>query len=139
MEFTVLRCWPSAEFTEESQQAEEAAQRTGGDHIYWKQLLLEAGLEAIADGAVELQFRDMGAAGLTCSTTEMACRAAALESKSIWRKCHSGESGMTPYEIMLSESQESMLLVAEDGREQGSRVLDVVQEMGTRPPSLLAK
>jgi len=58
----------------------------------------------------------MGAAGLTCSTTEMASRGGTGIEIDL-AKVPQRESGMTPYEIMLSESQERMLLVAEDGRE----------------------
>src|SRR5213076_1219867 len=68
---------------------------------FMEKLLLEACLEAMRTGAI-VGIQDMGAAGLTCSTCEMGSRA---------------ETGMTPYEIMLSESQERMLLVAEKGRE----------------------
>jgi phosphoribosylformylglycinamidine synthase II len=69
----------------------------------------------------------MGAAGLTCSTTEMASRGGTGIEIDL-AKVPQRESGMTPYEIMLSESQERMLLVAEDGREQ--EVLDVFQKWG---------
>jgi phosphoribosylformylglycinamidine synthase len=66
-------------------------------------------------GAV-VAIQDMGAAGLTCSTTEMASRGGTGIEIDL-AKVPQRETGMTPYEIMLSESQERMLLVAENGRE----------------------
>ena len=102
----------SAEFDENS-----AAKRPNvqvGDPFLEK-LLLEACLEAMATGAV-LGIQDMGAAGLTCSTAEMGGRGGVgieIDLKHVPQR----EKGMTPYEIMLSESQERMLLVAERGRE----------------------
>ena len=82
---------------------------------FLEKLLLEACLEAMQTGAV-LGIQDMGAAGLTCSTCEMGGRSGAgieIDLKLVPQR----ETGMTPYEIMLSESQERMLLVAERGRE----------------------
>src|SRR5207245_10932616 len=61
-------------------------------------------------------IQDMGAAGLTCSTTEMGSRGGAGIEIDVAR-VPQRESGMTPYEIMLSESQERMLLVVKRGRE----------------------
>src|SRR4030081_195756 len=113
----------SAEFTEESQQKRPNVQV--GDPFVEK-LLLEACLEGMATGAV-VAIQDMGAAGLTCSTTEMASRGGTGIEIDLAR-VPQRESGMTPYEIMLSESQERMLLVAEDGREQ--EVLDVFKKWG---------
>src|SRR5467141_1109117 len=69
----------------------------------------------------------MGAAGLTCSTTEMASRGGTGIEIDL-AKVPQRETGMTPYEIMLSESQERMLLVAERGRER--EVLDVFKKWG---------
>src|ERR1700686_3815655 len=102
----------SAEFTEESQQKRPNVQV--GDPFVEK-LLLEACLEAMTTGAV-VAIQDMGAAGLTCSTTEMASRGGTGIEIDLAR-VPQRETGMTPYEIMLSESQERMLLVAEKGRE----------------------
>jgi phosphoribosylformylglycinamidine synthase II len=102
----------SAEFTEESKQKRPNVQV--GDPFLEK-LLLEACLEAMQTGAI-VGIQDMGAAGLTCSTCEMGSRAGTgveIDLKHVPQR----ETGMTPYEIMLSESQERMLLVAEAGRE----------------------
>src|SRR5271154_284489 len=113
----------SAEFTEESQQKRPNVQV--GDPFVEK-LLLEACLEAMQTGAV-VAIQDMGAAGLTCSTMEMASRGGTGIEIDL-AKVPQRESGMTPYEIMLSESQERMLLVAEKGRER--EVLDVFKKWG---------
>ncbi len=102
----------SAEFTEESKQKRPNVQV--GDPFLEK-LLLEACLEAMHTGAV-VGIQDMGAAGLTCSTCEMGSRGSVgieIELERVPQR----ETGMTPYEIMLSESQERMLLVADKGRE----------------------
>ncbi len=103
----------SAEFTEESKQKRPNVQV--GDPFLEK-LLLEACLEAMQTGAI-VGIQDMGAAGLTCSTCEMGSRGDTgieIDLKLVPQR----ETGMTPYEIMLSESQERMLLVAEKGREE---------------------
>src|SRR5256884_2688700 len=103
----------SAEFTEESKQKRPNVQV--GDPFLEK-LLLEACLEAMQTGAI-IGIQDMGAAGLTCSTCEMGARGGTgieIELDRVPQR----ETGMTPYEIMLSESQERMLLVAQKGREQ---------------------
>ena len=113
----------SAEFTEESQQKRPNVQV--GDPFVEK-LLLEACLAAMSTGAV-VAIQDMGAAGLTCSTTEMASRGGTGIEIDLAR-VPQRESGMTPYEIMLSESQERMLLVAEKGRE--PEVLQVFKKWG---------
>ncbi len=113
----------SAEFTEESQQKRPNVQV--GDP-FTEKLLLEACLEAMQTGAV-VAIQDMGAAGLTCSTTEMASRGGTGIEIDL-AKVPQRETGMTPYEIMLSESQERMLLVAEKGREQ--EVLAVFKKWG---------
>jgi phosphoribosylformylglycinamidine synthase len=102
----------SAEFTEESKQKRPNVQV--GDP-FMEKLLLEACLEAMKTGAI-VGIQDMGAAGLTSSTCEMGSRAGTgieIDLQHVPQR----ESGMTPYEIMLSESQERMLLVAERGRE----------------------
>ncbi|HVP46223.1 MAG TPA: phosphoribosylformylglycinamidine synthase subunit PurL [Bryobacteraceae bacterium] len=103
----------SAEFTEESKQKRPNVQV--GDPFLEK-LLLEACLEAMHTGAI-VGIQDMGAAGLTCSTCEMGSRGGTgveIELDLVPQR----ETGMTAYEIMLSESQERMLLVAEKGREE---------------------
>jgi phosphoribosylformylglycinamidine synthase subunit PurL len=83
---------------------------------FLEKLLLEACLEAMQTGAI-IGIQDMGAAGLTCSTCEMGARGGTgieIELDLVPQR----ETGMTPYEIMLSESQERMLLVAQKGREE---------------------
>jgi len=103
----------SAEFTEESKQKRPNVQV--GDP-FMEKLLLEACLEAMRTGAI-VGIQDMGAAGLTCSTCEMGSRGGVgieIELDRVPQR----ETGMTPYEIMLSESQERMLLVAAKGREE---------------------
>ncbi len=83
---------------------------------FLEKLLLEACLEAMQTGAI-VGIQDMGAAGLTCSTCEMGARGGVgveIELDRVPQR----ESGMSAYEIMLSESQERMLLVAQKGREQ---------------------
>ncbi len=93
---------------------------------FLEKLLLEACLEAMQTGAV-VGIQDMGAAGLTCSTCEMGGRGGVgleIELDLVPQR----ETGMTPYEIMLSESQERMLLVAEKGRE--DEVFRVFQKWG---------
>jgi phosphoribosylformylglycinamidine synthase subunit PurL len=82
---------------------------------FMEKLLLEACLEVMQTDAL-VGIQDMGAAGLTCSTTEMGSRGGAgveIDVSLVPQR----ETGMTPYEIMLSESQERMLLVAKRGRE----------------------
>jgi len=113
----------SDEFTEESKQKRPNVQM--GDPFLEK-LLLEACLEVMATGAV-VGIQDMGAAGLTCSTCEMGSRAGTGIEIDL-AKVPQRETGMTPYEIMLSESQERMLLVAVKGREQ--EVFDVFEKWG---------
>jgi phosphoribosylformylglycinamidine synthase II len=113
----------SAEFTEESQQKRPNVQV--GDPFLEK-LLLEACLEAMRTGVV-VAIQDMGAAGLTCSTCEMASRGGTGIEIDL-AKVPQRETNMSPYEIMLSESQERMLLVAQKGRER--EVLDVFAKWG---------
>lgn len=103
----------SAEFDEASESKRPNVQV--GDPFLEK-LLLEACLEAMKTGAV-VGIQDMGAAGLTCSTCEMGGRADTGIEIDL-AKVPQREEGMTPYEIMLSESQERMLLVAARGREE---------------------
>src|SRR5579864_7497727 len=113
----------SAEFTEESQQKRPNVQV--GDPFLEK-LLLEACLEAMQTGAV-VAIQDMGAAGLTSSSCEMASRGG-LGIEIELARVPQREPNMTPYEMMLSESQERMLLVAERGREK--EVLKVFAKWG---------
>jgi len=103
----------SEEFSEASEAKRPNVQV--GDPFLEK-LLLEACLEAMKTGAI-VGIQDMGAAGLTCSTCEMGGRGGVgveIELDHVPQR----ETGMTAYEIMLSESQERMLLVAQKGREQ---------------------
>ena len=93
---------------------------------FMEKLLMEACLEAMKTGAI-VGIQDMGAAGLTCSTCEMGGRGGVgldVELDLVPQR----ETGMTSYEIMLSESQERMLLVAEKGRE--DEVLRVFKKWG---------
>ncbi|MFZ0661697.1 MAG: phosphoribosylformylglycinamidine synthase subunit PurL [Acidobacteriaceae bacterium] len=113
----------SEEFKEGSEQKRPNVQM--GDP-FMEKLLLEACLEAMQTGAV-LGIQDMGAAGLTCSTCEMGGRGGVGLEVELDR-VPQRETGMSAYEIMLSESQERMLLVAEKGREQ--EVLDVFTKWG---------
>ena len=86
---------------------------------FTEKLLLEACLEAMATGAI-VGIQDMGAAGLACACSEMPARSGMgmeIEASRVPQR----ETGMTPYEIMLSESQERMLLVAARGREEEVR------------------
>jgi phosphoribosylformylglycinamidine synthase len=113
----------SEEFTEGSEAKRPNVQM--GDP-FMEKLLLEACLEAMATGAV-VGIQDMGAAGLTCSTCEMGARGElglTIELDLVPQRA----TGMTAYEIMLSESQERMLLVADKGRE--GEVLAVFAKWG---------
>ncbi|MDX6484346.1 MAG: phosphoribosylformylglycinamidine synthase subunit PurL, partial [Gaiellaceae bacterium] len=111
----------SAEFDEEALEKRPTVQV--GDPFLEK-LLLEACLEAMRAGAVA-GIQDMGAAGLTSSSCEMAARAGngiELDLSLVPQR----EEGMTAYEIMLSESQERMLIVAHSGRER--QVIDIFRK-----------
>src|SRR4051812_10573771 len=102
----------SAEFDEKALEKRPAVQV--GDP-FMEKLLLEACLELMATDAL-IGVQDMGAAGLTCSTCEMGSRGGAgieIDVQHVPQREH----GMSPYEIMLSESQERMLLVVKKGRE----------------------
>src|SRR6187549_41136 len=102
----------SAEFDDKSAEKRPAVQV--GDP-FMEKLLLEACLEVMKTDAL-VGIQDMGAAGLTCSTCEMGSRGGAgveIDVSLVPQR----ETGMTPYEIMLSESQERMLLVVKKGRE----------------------
>ena len=102
----------SAEFDDKSSEKRPAVQV--GDP-FMEKLLLEACLELMQTDAL-IGVQDMGAAGLTCSTSEMGARGGSGIEIDVSR-VPQRESGMTPYEIMLSESQERMLLVVKKGRE----------------------
>ena len=102
----------SRELTEQSREDRPAVQV--GDPFKEK-LLLEACLELLARDAVA-GIQDMGAAGLTCSTCETASRAGSGIEIDL-AKVPKREPGMTPYEILLSESQERMLIIARRGKE----------------------
>ena len=102
----------SAEFGEGSEEKRPTVQV--GDP-FMEKVLLESCLEAMATGAV-VGIQDMGAAGLTCATSETAGRAGTGIEFEV-SKVPQRETGMSAYEVMLSESQERMLLVAKKGRE----------------------
>jgi phosphoribosylformylglycinamidine synthase len=111
----------SAEFDEEALEKRPTVQV--GDPFLEK-LLLEACLEAMRSGAVA-GIQDMGAAGLTSSSCEMAARAGTgieLDLSLVPQR----EEGMTAYEMLLSESQERMLIVAHSGRER--EVMDIFRK-----------
>src|ERR1051326_6547823 len=93
---------------------------------FMEKLLLEACLEAMQKGLI-VGIQDMGAAGLTCSSCEMGARAGTGIELDLDR-VPQREAHMTPYEIMLSESQERMLLVAEKSKEKA--VFDVFHKWG---------
>lgn len=102
----------SRDLTEESKEDRPAVQV--GDPFREK-LLLEACLELLASGCVA-GIQDMGAAGLTCSTCETASRGGTgveIDTDLVPKR----ETGMTPYEILLSESQERMLVIVKKGQE----------------------
>ncbi|MFN4881501.1 MAG: phosphoribosylformylglycinamidine synthase subunit PurL [Bacteroidota bacterium] len=102
----------SADITEES--AEKLPSVQVGDPFQEK-LLLEATLEAIATGAI-VGMQDMGAAGITCSTSEMSAKGES-GMKIDLDKVPTRQEHMKPFEILLSESQERMLIVVEKGKE----------------------
>ncbi len=102
----------SAEFDEKSEEKRPTVQV--GDP-FMEKLLIEASLELMATDVV-VSIQDMGAAGLTCSSLEMASKGE-LGIELNLETVPMREEGMTPYEIMLSESQERMLMVAKPGRE----------------------
>lgn len=113
----------SVELSEESQSRKSNVQV--GDP-FTEKLLLEATLELGETGAV-VGIQDMGAAGLTCSSSEMAAKTGVGIHLNL-DKIPKREQAMSPYEILLSESQERMLLVAEKGREQ--EVFAVAEKWG---------
>jgi phosphoribosylformylglycinamidine synthase subunit II (EC 6.3.5.3) len=113
----------SAELSDESMDDRPAVQV--GDPFLEKSLI-EACLEAFKTGAVAAA-QDMGAAGITCSTSEMAAKGGVGIELDL-DKIPVRESGMVPYEFLLSESQERMLFVAHAGREQ--ELIDIFHRWG---------
>jgi phosphoribosylformylglycinamidine synthase subunit PurL len=113
----------SAELSDESVDNRPAVQV--GDPFLEKSLI-EACLEAFKTGAV-VAAQDMGAAGITCSTSEMAAKGGVGIEFDL-DKIPVREAGMVPYEYLLSESQERMLFVAEKGREQ--ELIDIFHRWG---------
>src|SRR5690625_2150970 len=111
----------SEEISEESE-AKRASVQVGDP--FTEKLLLEASLEALKTGAV-VGMQDMGAAGIACSTSEMAAKGGEGMRVDL-DKVPAREEGMTAYELLLSESQERMLIVAEKGREQ--EIIDVYEK-----------
>ncbi len=110
----------SRDLTEESEKDRPAVQV--GDP-FMEKLLLEAVLELLKSGCV-VGIQDMGAAGLTCSTCETASRGNTGIEIDV-TKVPQRETGMIPYEIMLSESQERMLVIIKKGREaEAKRIFD---------------
>jgi phosphoribosylformylglycinamidine synthase subunit PurL len=102
----------SADITENS--ADDLPAVQVGDPFQEK-LLLEASLEVIKTGAV-IGMQDMGAAGITCSTSEMSAKGE--HGMNIWLdKVPTRQANMQPFEILLSESQERMLIVVKKGQE----------------------
>jgi len=113
----------SEEFGEDSEEKKPNVQV--GDP-FTEKLLMEACLEAFQHDWI-LGIQDMGAAGLTCSTSEMASKGGVGIEIDL-DKVPQREEGMTAYEIMLSESQERMLLVAKKGTE--DKVIEVYKKWG---------
>ncbi|MBO6794218.1 MAG: phosphoribosylformylglycinamidine synthase subunit PurL [Balneolaceae bacterium] len=111
----------SEEISEESEAKRPSVQV--GDP-FTEKLLLEASLEALQTGAV-VGMQDMGAAGIACSTSEMTAKGEQGMIVDL-DKVPAREDGMTAYELLLSESQERMLIVAEKGREQ--EIIDVYEK-----------
>ena len=106
----------SAEFDEKSEEKKPTVQV--GDP-FTEKLLLEACLELMKDDSI-ISIQDMGAAGLTSSSVEMASKGS-LGIELELEKVPCREENMTPYEMMLSESQERMLIILEDGKEDSAR------------------
>jgi phosphoribosylformylglycinamidine synthase subunit PurL len=113
----------STEISDKSEQSRSAVQV--GDPFLEKSLV-EACLEAFKTGAV-VAAQDMGAAGLTCSTSEMAAKGGVGVVLDL-DKIPARETGMTPYEYLLSESQERMLFVAHKGRE--AELIEIFERWG---------
>jgi phosphoribosylformylglycinamidine synthase subunit PurL len=113
----------SAELSDKSE-ADRPAVQVGDPFL--EKSLIEACLEAFKTGAV-VAAQDMGAAGITCSTAEMSAKGGVGVDFDL-DKIPVRESGMVPYEYMLSESQERMLFVAHKGREQ--ELMDIFHRWG---------
>jgi len=111
----------SEEISEESEAKRPSVQV--GDP-FTEKLLLEASLEVLKTGAV-IGMQDMGAAGIACSTSEMTAKGGEGMNVDL-DKVPAREDAMTAYELLLSESQERMLIVAEKGREQ--EIIDVYEK-----------
>ncbi|ADU28701.1 phosphoribosylformylglycinamidine synthase subunit PurL [Evansella cellulosilytica] len=114
----------ASEELSEASEAKRPAVQVGDP--FMEKLLLEACLEAIQNDAL-VGIQDMGAAGLTSSSAEMASKAGSGIEMDL-DKVPQREKGMTAYEMMLSESQERMLLVVEAGREQ--EMIDIFERWG---------
>ena len=108
----------SAEFTEDSEEKRPTVQV--GDP-FTEKLLIEACLELMETDAI-VAIQDMGAAGLTSSSVEMAGKGG-LGIELVLDDVPMREEGMTPYEIMLSESQERMLIILKPGREEVAKAI----------------
>ena len=106
----------SAEFDENSEEKKPTVQV--GDP-FTEKLLMEACLELMKDNSI-ISIQDMGAAGLTSSSVEMASKGS-LGIELELDKIPCREDNMTPYEMMLSESQERMLIILEDGKEENAK------------------
>ena len=106
----------SAEFDENSEEKKPTVQV--GDP-FTEKLLMEACLELMKDNSI-ISIQDMGAAGLTSSSVEMASKGS-LGIELDLEKIPCREENMTPYEMMLSESQERMLIILEDGKEKAAK------------------
>ncbi len=111
----------SEEISEESEDKRPSVQV--GDPFSEK-LLLEATLEVIKNGGI-VGIQDMGAAGISCSSSEMTAKGG-VGMRLDLDKVPAREDGMTAYELLLSESQERMLVVAEKGREQ--EIIDIYEK-----------
>ena len=110
--------------------AEEKRPSVQAGDPFMEKLLMEACLELVKKGLL-IGIQDMGAAGLTSSSAEMAAKGGTgmvLNLDDVPQR----ETGMTPYEMMLSESQERMLLVVEKGKE--VEVREVLDKWGSHPP-----
>ncbi len=118
----------SEELTHESEQRRPQVQV--GDP-FTEKLLLEASLELIGSGHI-VAIQDMGAAGLTSSSAEMAARGGVGVEIDL-SKVPTREPGMTPYEILLSESQERMLVVAKSDRVKEVQAIAAKWELNATP------
>ncbi len=97
-----------------------------GDPFFWEKLILEASLELLETNAI-VGMQDMGAAGITCSTSEMTAKGEA-GMKVYLDKVPMRQANMKDWEILLSESQERMLVVVKKGQE--AAVEKIFEKMG---------